>query len=286
MKARRMRVVYATMNEIGRWALEELAGVVEVVGVFTVRERGRLFMDPTDFSALAEKHAFPLHRIDDINAPEVKAAIRDLKPDLGMCLGWKQILRRNVLGIPRCGWIGCHPAMLLLKGRRPSAEVFSAPGNEPLQYAIRGRFRKTGTSLQWLQESVDEGDIFAQAEVPLDEHETAATLVEKLGKATGRLVRDNLPSILAGNPPRMKRQLTGAQPYTPPLTPDDNRIDPAAPVEETYALIRSVVYPYPNAFIDFYGTRIYIEHARMEGGTFTELKLRVGGSPYARDSSQ
>ncbi|HUU43818.1 MAG TPA: formyltransferase family protein [Planctomycetota bacterium] len=278
-----MRVVYATMNEIGRWALEELAGVVDVVGVFTVRERGTLFMDPADFSGLAEKHGFPLHKITDINAPEVETAIRKLKPDLGMCLGWKQIIRPDVLHIPTYGWIGCHPAMLLREGQRPDPEVFSAPGNEPLQYAIRGRFRKTGTSLQWLKETIDQGEIFAQAEVPLDAHETAATLVVKLGRATAKLVRDNIQSILDGHPPRFRQQLAGTQSYTKPLTADDNRIDLAAPVEETYALIRSVVYPYPNAFIDFHGTRIYIEHARMKNGTFTELKVRVGGSPYARD---
>ena len=68
-----MRVVYATMNEIGRWALEALVGVVDVVGVFTVRERGKLFMDPADFSGLADEHNFPLHRIADINAPETEA---------------------------------------------------------------------------------------------------------------------------------------------------------------------------------------------------------------------
>ena len=275
-----MRVVYATMNGIGRRALEELAALVDVVGVFTVKERGTLFMDPADFSALAEKHAFPLHKITDINAPEVEAAIRDLKPDLGMCLGWKQIIKPNVLHVPVYGWIGCHPAMLLREGQRPDPEVFSAPGNEPLQYAIRGHFRKTGTSLQWLKETIDEGEIFAQAEVPLSEHETAATLVEKLGKATGTLVRDHMQSIVDGNPPRMKQQLEGTQPYTQPLTADDNRIDLSAPIEDTYAMIRSVVYPYPNAFIDFHGTRIYIEHARLKDGKFTELKVRVGGSPY------
>ena len=153
-----MRVVYATMNEIGRWALEELAGVVNVVGVFTVKERGRLFMDPADFSALAEKHDFPLHKITDINTQKVEEAIGELKPDLGMCLGWKQIIRPNVLHIPTYGWIGCHPAMLLHEGESPSADVFSAPGNEPLQYAIRGRCKKNGTSLQLQKENKDEGE--------------------------------------------------------------------------------------------------------------------------------
>ena len=280
-----MRVVYATMNDIGRWALEELAGAVDVAGVFTVRARGRLFMDPADFSEPARRHGFPLYRVDDINAPEAAEAIRALRPDLGMCIGWKQILRREVLGIPRLGWIGCHPAMLLREGQRPDPEVFSAPGNEPLQYAIRGRFKKTGTTLQWLKASVDRGEIFAQAEVPLDEHETAATLLRKLGEATGRLVRDNLGAILSGDLPRVRQAPHGLLPFTRPLTADDGRIDPSAPIDQTYALIRSVVYPYPNAFFDFYGTRVYVEHARVEGGRFTELKLRAGGSPYAGDGA-
>ena len=278
-----MRVVYATMNEIGRRALESLCGVVDVVGVFTVRERGRLFMDPADFAPLAKKHGFPLHKIADINAPDVEAAIRDLKPDLGMCIGWKQIIKPNVLSIPRYGWIGCHPAMLLLEGQSPDPEVFSARGNEPIQYAIRGGFAKTGTSLQWLKAAIDEGLIFAQAQVPIDPHETAATLVAKLGQATGKLVRDNIQSIIDGNPPRLRQNHTSGQPYTRPLTADDNRIDPAASIEQTYALIRSVVYPYPNAFIDLGGTRVYIQSARMENGKFTELNVRVGGSPYAKE---
>ncbi len=278
-----MRVVYATMNGIGRRALEELADIVDVVGVFSISERGSLFMDPTDFTPLAEKYGFPLHKITDINGPDVAQAIRDAKPDLGMCIGWKQIIKPEVLSIPTYGWIGCHPAKLLLEGQSARADVFSAPGNEPLQYAIRGGFAKTGTSLQWLKPTIDQGEIFAQAEVPLDEDETAATLVEKLGAATAALVRDGMQSIIDGNPPRMKQQLKGTHPYTNPLTADDNCIDLSAPVEETYALIRSVVYPYPNAYIELGGTRIYVESARLECGKLVDLKLRVGGSPYAKD---
>jgi len=187
-----------------------------------------------------------------------------------------------VLGIPRYGWIGCHPAKLLLAGEKPDPDVFSAPGNEPLQYAIRGHFKATGTSLQWLKRTIDEGEIFAQATVPLDADETAATLVEKLGVATAGLVRENMQSIIDGDPARRKQQLTGTQPYTRPLTADDNRIDLDAPIEDTYALIRSVVYPYPNAFIELGGTRIYVVGARLEGGKLVDLQLRVGGSPYAR----
>jgi methionyl-tRNA formyltransferase len=81
----------------------------------------------------------------------------------------------------------------------------------------------------------------------------------------------------------MAQELSGNQPYMKPIRADDNRIDLAAPAEQTYRLIRSCVYPYPNAFIDFGGLRIYVERARLEKGAFTELKVRVGGPAYAAE---
>lgn len=280
-----MRIVLATMNDIGKYSLEELVKFVEVVGLFTVQERGRLYMDPSDFSGLARTHGIPLYKTADINAEEVAGRMRAMRPDLGMCLGWKQIIRKEVLGIPRYGWIGGHPAKLLLKGERPDPDTFSARGNEPIQYAIRGGYKKTGMSLVWLKARIDEGEVFARGDVAIDEHETSATLVQKIGRLTGQLIRENMQSIVDGRPPRLPQERDNPQPYTKPLLADDNRIDLHAPIEETYRLIRSEYYPYPNAFLDFHGQRIYIEHARMEHGEFTELKVRAGGSPYASPAS-
>jgi methionyl-tRNA formyltransferase len=277
-----MKVVLASMNEIGRRSLEELVKFVEVAGLFTNRDRGDMYMDPTDFTETAARHGVPIHRITDINSSEVAQRLRELAPDLGMCLGWKQIIRRRILGIPKHGWIGAHPTKLLLAGEKPDPEVLSAPGNEPMNYAILGGYRKTGMSLFWLKPRIDEGEIFARGEVDIDtEHETARTLVAKIGKLTARLLRENMQSIVDGNPPRLAQELENTQPYMKPLTVDGNRIDPAAPIEETYRLIRSCVYPYPNAFLEFHGRRIYVEKARVENGVFTELEIRLDGSPYA-----
>jgi methionyl-tRNA formyltransferase len=272
------------MNDIGRYALEALAPAVEVAGLFTVRERGRHFMDVTDFTDLAERFQIPIIKVGGINDPEAETLLRALAPDYCFTLGWKQIVKDHLLAIPKLGWIGGHPAYLLLQGERPDPSVLSAPGNEPLQYAIRGGYRKTGMTLFWVKSKIDAGEVFARGEVELDvEHETAYTLLQKIGRTTADLLRANLPALLAGNPPRLPQELENTQPYMKPIHADDNRIDLAAPVEETYRLIRSVVYPYPNAFIDFHGRHIYIEHARFENGAFTELKVRAGGSAWERD---
>ncbi len=279
-----MRIVMASMNDIGRYSIEELAKHpgVELVGLFTVKERGGLYMDPADYSQLAEKYGLEVVRISDINSPETEKRMRQMQPDLGMCIGWKQIIKKKVLSIPQFGWIGCHPTKLLLKGEQADPDTLSAPGNEPLNHAILGGFKKTGTSLQWLKLKIDTGELFARAEVDIDQHETAATLVEKMGRITGVLISENLQSVLDGNPPRMIQEHQGLMPFMPPIVADDNCIDPAAPAEETYRLIRACVYPYPNAFFEFHGSRIYVESARLEDGKFTDMKLRFGGSPYAK----
>jgi methionyl-tRNA formyltransferase len=137
-------------------------------------------------------------------------------------------------------------------------------------------------TLIWVSGKVDAGEVFARGEVAIDtEHETSRTLVGKIARLTGQLLRENLPALIAGNPPRLPQEMANAQPYMKPIKADDNRIDFSAPAEQTYRLIRSCIYPYPNAFIELHGTRIYIECARLEQGVFTDLKLRVGGSPYA-----
>jgi methionyl-tRNA formyltransferase len=277
-----MRIVICSMNDIGRYAIEELAKRTPVVGLFTVKERGKLYMDPTDYTELAKHLNIPLYRQQDINAPEVEAQMRALKPDFCMTIGWKQIIKKNLLDIPVYGWIGGHPTKLLFPGEKVSPDTLSAPGNEPLNYAIRGGYRKTAMTLFWLKEKIDNGELFARGEIGLDPHETSATLLEKMGRMTAKLVLDNMQAILDGKPPRIPQEPQTEQPYMKPLKADENKIDLAKSPEETDRLIRSEYYPYPNAFIDFYGQRIYIEHARFENNLCTELKVRAGGTPWGK----
>ncbi len=277
-----MRVVLVSMNDIGAYPLEVLAqSPLNLVALFTLKDRGKHYMDATDHAELARKYDVPVYKVSSINDPDAAERMRELEPDYCMSLGWKQIVKDHMLAIPKIGWFGGHPVYLRLKGEPMDPAVLSAPGNEPLQYAIRGGYRKTGMSLIWVQAKIDAGEVFARGPIDLDvEHETSYTLIHKIGRLTGELLQENMESLLAGTPPRMPQEMSDLQPYMPPLYADDNRIDLQAPAEETYALVRSSIYPYPNAFIEFNGQRIYIESARMENDVFTELRTRVGGTPW------
>lgn len=276
-----MRVILVSMNDIGRYPFEVLAQNMDLVALFTVAERGKHYMDVTDHGDLARKYGVPIHYVKSINDPQVAARMRELRPDYCMSLGWKQIVKEPTLTAPRIAWIGGHMAHLVLKGETYDPDTLCARGNEPLQYAIRGGYRNTGMSLIWVEPRIDMGCVFARAKIPLDvEHETSYTLLHKVGRATADLLRQNMPALLAGAPPRLEQDPTDYQPYMKPLRPEDNRIDPAAPPEETYRLIRSCIHPYPNAFIELPGQRIYVERARLENGLFTDLQVRTGGTPW------
>ena len=277
-----MRVILISMNDIGRYPFEVLAENMELVALFTVAQRGKLYMDITDHNDLARKYGVPTYYVNSINDPGVAERMRALQPDYCMSLGWKQIIKEHMLAIPKIAWFGGHMAHLVLQGEEHDPDTLCARGNEPLQYAIRGQYRNTGMSLMWVEPKIDMGYVFARGLIPLDvEHETSCTLLHKVGRTTADLLRQNMPALLAGKPPRLAQDPTDYQPYMPPLRAEDNRIDPAASAEETYRLIRSCIYPYPNAFIELHGQRIYIEDARLENGVLTGLKVRVGGSAFA-----
>jgi len=276
-----MRVILASINDLGKAAIEELVEQAELLAVFTVKERAKLYMDVSGFDEITEKYNIPLHKITDINSREVEETMKAMQPDLCMCIGWNQIIKKNILAIPKYGWIGSHPTRLLKKGDSIDPKVNQAAGNEPIPYTIRGGYEKTAMSFFWLDEKVDVGDIFAQQEIDVDvEHETTKTLLDKIYEAVRIIVREKFPTIIAGNPPRVPQELEKVPPYMVPLLPEENRIDLSKPIEETYRLIRSCIQPYPNAFIEFGGQKIFIEHARLEDGKFTELRVRVGGGYY------
>jgi methionyl-tRNA formyltransferase len=277
-----------SINDLGIYAIEELVRQGQVpVALITVKDRANLYMDITDFTEVCRKHNIPLLKMSDINSKETVKMIADLKPDLGLCMGWNQVLHNAVLKIPPYGWMVSHPTRLPAKGAVIDPEVNCRGGNEPDQYTIICGFKKTALTLFWCARQVDVGDIFAQQDFDIDvEHETGYTIIDKIGKALQQIIREKFPLILQGKAPRIPQDpnIPNKQPYMPPIDPNSLVLDPNKPIKELYALIRANYYPYPNAFFMLGGQRVYVSAARVENGKWTELKVRVGGSQYEHDS--
>ena len=84
-------------------------------------------------------------------------------------IGWTQLLRDELLGLPRLGCLGFH-ASLLPRYR----------GRAPINWALINDEPETGNTLMVLSPGADEGEIVAQRRIPITDADDCATLYERV----------------------------------------------------------------------------------------------------------
>jgi methionyl-tRNA formyltransferase len=202
-----------------------------------------------DLGPLAERHGFPLVRTADVNDPALVDRIAALAPRLGLVIGWSQLIRPTLLGIPARGCAGIHPT-LLPEGR----------GRAPIPWTILKDLRRTGCTLFALTEGVDDGPIVGQVELAVDPREDAGTLYAKHRAAHVALVREHVPPLLDGTAGAVEQDHAAATVWER-RRPEDGRIDWSAPAADVDRLVRAVTRPFPGAFFERAGARRVIWRA-------------------------
>ena len=92
---------------------------IEIEGVIT-KQRSKINSDFCDLGKVCERYGIDYLYVNQVNDIDCKLYIRSKQPDLILCLGWSQLLDREVLSIPSIGCIGFHPASLPFnRGRHP-----------------------------------------------------------------------------------------------------------------------------------------------------------------------
>ena len=198
------------------------------------------------FDDLAARHGVPLVKVRSINeAPHVDR-IRAMAPDLVLVIGWTQLVKAPLLGIPRHGCIGFH-ASLLPRYR----------GRAPVNWAIIRGETMTGNTMILLEDGVDTGDIIAQREIPIGFEDTCATIYERVAASECDMLDEVLPLIRAGRMPR-RRQDPALATVMPRRRPEDGLIDWNRTTLELYNWIRALTHPYPGAFTFLGDRRIFV----------------------------
>lgn len=193
--------------------------------------------DWRDIGELAQRHGVPVLRFDNINEPDVVARIAQTSPDYLLVIGWSQLLRGDLLALPRRGSIGFHPTALP-EGR----------GRAPIPWTILSGTRRSGASVMHLAEDADAGDLAAQRLFDLAPRETATTLYARAAEALGDMMAEIAGCLTAGEPIPGTPQDHAAASWYAKRTPEDGWIDWARPAEEIDRLVRASTRPYPGAF--------------------------------------
>lgn len=91
----------------------------DVVGVIT-KESSKFNSDFCDISDLAIQNNIPYLYVNNINDENGVSFIKKQNPDVIYCFGWSQLIKSEILEIPKLGVIGTHPAELPHnRGRHP-----------------------------------------------------------------------------------------------------------------------------------------------------------------------
>lgn len=170
--------------------------------------------------------------------PDVVRQIEDLDPDMIVVVAYGLILPQAVLDVPRHGCLNVH-ASLLPRWR----------GAAPIQHAILQGDKDAGVCLMRMEAGLDTGPVWACAQTPIGDDETAGELHDRLANMGGELVVGKLGEILAGEL-EATAQDDSAATYAAKIRRQDAAIDWSESAEEICRKIRAY-NPVPGAWFDF-----------------------------------
>jgi len=237
-------------------SLEHLLGRGErILCIFTLRDDlAARTSGAMRFDEVAERHGVPLVKVRNINDPEPVERIRALAPDLVAVIGWTQLVKAEILRIPRHGCIGFHASLL------PEYR-----GRAPINWALINGETRTGNTMMLLEEGVDDGDILAQREIPIGFDDTCATLYEKVAETEFEMLDEVLPLMREGRAPRRKQDPSKVT-VMPKRRPEDGLIDWKRPARRLHDWVRALTHPYPGAFSHLGGRKVFVWKASLVEG--------------------
>ena len=257
-----MRLIIMGQQAFGKACLEEVIkrGEDEVVAVYCAPDKENKPLDPIKEYALEK--GLPLIQPPNFKSTEVLDEIRSFNSDLCVMAYVTLFVPEAAREIPKFGSICFHPS-LLPKHRGPSS----------INWAIISGATKTGLTIFWPSDGLDEGDILLQKEVDVDQDDTLGIVYfQKIFPIGVEAVIESIDLVRAGNPPRIKQDESKAT-YESWCKHEDAKIDWTRPVAEVYNLIRGT-NPQPGAWTTHNGEVLKIFDCSMSevSGTPGEVK--------------
>jgi len=177
--------------------------------------------------------------------------LKTLGLDLLVCIEYPQILKKDVLRIPRLGCANLHTSLL------PQYR-----GRHPVTWALIRGEDHIGITLHFMDENIDEGDIVLQDEVPVEKDDDYRDVFAKLVPVGCRMVELGLNQIETGSFYRRKQRAAKAT-YLRKRMPGDGRINWRESSRSVSRLINALVDPMPNAFARYQGGEVRFTRAYL-----------------------
>ncbi|MDD5423243.1 MAG: methionyl-tRNA formyltransferase [Candidatus Omnitrophica bacterium] len=240
-----MKIVFFGTSEFAMPSLHALIGSrhkVLAVITQTDKKKGRnLFVSPPPTKVLALTKEIPVFQPKDVSCEESVNYLRELDADLFVVISFGQILKKNVLAVPKFYSINLHGS-LLPKYR----------GAAPTNWAVISGEKSSGVTIIRINEKMDEGDIITKREIPIEDQDTNITLNEKLSELGAGVLMETIDAIESGKGLKFENQDGAAATYAPKLKKEYGLIDWKEPPEKIHNKVRGLI-PWPGAYTYYEG---------------------------------
>ena len=251
-----IRVVFMGSPDFALSSLRLLAQHYQVVGVVTQPDRasgrGRELKAPP-VKTLAQELNIPVIQPEKVRQPEAMQQLQDWNPDLIVVAAFGQILKKDVLELPKYGCINVH-ASLLPRWR----------GAAPINAAVLAGDEETGVTIMKMDVGLDTGPMLAMKRIRIKPDDTAGSLFEALATLGADLLIETLPAYMDGKLAPQPQPEEGAT-YASMLKKEDGHLDFNHSAVELERRIRAMT-PWPGAWFEWEGAPFKVHKAHVGQG--------------------
>jgi len=266
-----IKIVFMGSPDFSLSALRLLNEHYQVVGVVTQPDRasgrGRELKAPP-VKTLALELNIPVIQPEKLRESEAMQQLREWNPDLIVVAAFGQILKKDVLDLPKYGCINIH-ASLLPRWR----------GAAPINAAILAGDEETGVTIMKMDVGLDTGPMLAMKKIRIRRDDTAGSVFQTLSTLGANLLIETLPDYLSGTLTPTPQPEEGST-YAPMLKKQDGLLDFTRPAVELERRVRAM-NPWPGAWFEWNGNVLKVARASVSEakGLSTGSRFTVEGRP-------
>ena len=258
-----IRTVFMGSPDFSLPILNELHRLVNVIGVVTQPDRpsgrGRSMQSPP-VKTLAENLGMAVLQPEKLSDPFTMQKLIEWDPELIVVAAFGQLLRKEVLDMPRLGCLNVH-ASLLPRWR----------GASPIQAAILHGDTTTGVTIMKMDIGLDNGPILTLREFSIKEPITGGDLSRKLSILGARTLGEVLPSYINGMIAPYPQDESKAT-YTKKLKKTDGKLDFNLSAHELASIVLAF-NPWPGTFFELEGRFIKVHEAHAHDSFVVEPEV-------------
>ena len=251
-----IRIVFMGSPDFSLPSLRSLAQTYQVIGVVTQPDRasgrGRELKAPP-VKLLAQELNIPVIQPQKLREPEAKQQLQAWSPDLIVVAAFGQILKKDVLDMPRYGCINIH-ASLLPRWR----------GAAPINAAVLAGDEETGVTIMKMDVGLDTGPMLGMKSIRIKPNDTAGSLFEALSTLGADLLIETLPAYMDGKLTPQPQPEEGVT-YAPMLKKENGLLDFNQPAVDLERRVRAM-NPWPGAWFEWNGAMLKVHKAHVGQG--------------------